>query len=81
MLGGIVNLVDRDDPVYHALSVHLSRAKVITRFDDRYAVVKFSRVWSKVPQGRTLIFDVRPPSIYISYDTVFTPILLTTRGI
>ena len=25
-----------DGPVYHALSVHLSRAKLITRFDDRY---------------------------------------------
>jgi len=31
-----------DGPVYHALSFHLSRAKLITRFDDRYAVVKFS---------------------------------------
>jgi len=36
-----------DGPVYHALSVHLSRAMLITRFDDRYAVAKFSkyRVW------------------------------------
>jgi len=32
-----------DSPVYHALSVHLSRAKLITRFDDRYAVAKFSQ--------------------------------------
>jgi len=32
-----------DGPVYHALSVHLSRAKLITRFDDRYAVAKFSK--------------------------------------
>jgi len=31
-----------DGPVYHALSVRLSRAKLITRFDDRYAVAKFS---------------------------------------
>jgi len=31
-----------DGPVYRALSVHLSRAKLITRFDDRYAVAKFS---------------------------------------
>jgi len=40
-----------DGPVYHALSVHLSRAKLITRFDDRYAVAKFStsEVWDKVP--------------------------------
>jgi len=42
-LGGIIDLVDRRrPPVYHALSVHLSRAKLITRFDDRYAVAKFS---------------------------------------
>jgi len=58
--GGIINLVDRpdDSPVYHALSVHLSRAKLITRFDDRYAVAKYSksRVWSKIPEGSTLIF-------------------------
>ena len=32
-----------DGPVHHALSVHLSRAKLITRFDDRYAVAKFSK--------------------------------------
>ena len=30
-----------DGPVYHALSVHLSGAKLISRFDDRYAVAKF----------------------------------------
>jgi len=30
-------------PVYYALSVHLSRAKFITRFDDRYALAKFSK--------------------------------------
>ena len=42
-LGGIIDLVDDDGPVYHALSVHLSRAKLITRFDDRYAVAKFSK--------------------------------------
>ena len=46
-----------DSPVCHALSVHLSRAKLITRFDDQYAVAKFSksRVCSKVPKGSTLI--------------------------
>jgi len=40
-----------DGPVYHVLSVHLSRAKLITCSDNRYAVAKFSksRVWSKVP--------------------------------
>jgi len=31
-----------DGPVYHAPSVHLSRAKSITRFDDQYAEAKFS---------------------------------------
>ena len=31
-----IQLTD-DGPVYHALSVHLSQAKLITRFDDRYA--------------------------------------------
>ena len=30
-------------PVYHALSVHLSRAKLITHFNNRYAVAKFSK--------------------------------------
>ena len=42
-----------------ALGVHLSRAKLITRFDDRYAVAKFykSRVWSKVPEGSTLVVE------------------------
>ena len=47
-----------DGPVYHALSVHLSRAKLITRVDDRYAVAKFSSsgVWDKVPEGSALIF-------------------------
>jgi len=46
-------------PVYHALSVHLSRAKLITRFDHRYAVAKISksRVWSKVPERSTSIFE------------------------
>jgi len=34
-----------DGPVYHAVSVHLSRAKLITRFDDQYAVAKFSKSW------------------------------------
>jgi len=62
-LGGIANLADEDDgPVYHALSVHLSRAKLITRFDDRqaYAVATFSksRVWSKVSEGILLFLKV-----------------------
>ena len=41
-----------------ALSVHLSRAKLITRFDDRYAVAKFSKsgVYDTVPEGSALIF-------------------------
>ena len=45
-----------DGPVYHTLSVQLSRAKSITRLDARYAVAKFSksRVWSKVPEGISL---------------------------
>ena len=43
-----------DGPVYHALSP----AKLITPFDDRYAVAKFckSGVWSKVPEGSIVIF-------------------------
>jgi len=38
----------------------ISRAKLVARFDDRYAVAKFSKssVWSKVPEGSTLIFEV-----------------------
>ena len=48
-----------DGPVYHALSVHLSRAKSITRFDDRYAEAKFSKsgVWDKVLQWSTINFE------------------------
>jgi len=43
-LRGIIDLVGTDDgPFYHVLSVHLSRAKVITHFGDRYAVAKFSK--------------------------------------
>jgi len=40
------------------VSVHLSRAKLITRFDDRYAVAKFSKsgVYDKVPEGSARIF-------------------------
>ena len=41
-LGGIVNLLTDDGPVYHDLSVHLSRAKLTTHFYDRYAAAKFS---------------------------------------
>jgi len=57
-LGGITDLTD-DGPVYHAVSVHLSGAKLITRLDDRYAVAKFfkSRVQDKVPGGSALIFE------------------------
>jgi len=52
-LGGIVNQLTDDGSVYHAVSVHLSRANLITRFDDLCAVLKFSksRVCSKVPEG------------------------------
>jgi len=51
-------LLTNDGPVYHALSVHLSRAKLITGFDDRYAVAKFSKsgVLDKVPEGSALNF-------------------------
>ena len=40
--GGIIDLVDRRRPSLSVLSVHLSQVKLITRFDDQYAVVKFS---------------------------------------
>jgi len=49
-----------DGPVYHALSVHLSGAKSITRFDDRYDVAKFSEsgLLDKLPEGASrLIFE------------------------
>jgi len=48
-----------DGPVYHALSVHLCRAQLITRFDDLYAVAKFSKsgIWLKVPEKSALIFE------------------------
>jgi len=47
-----------DGPIYQALSGHLYRAKLITRFDDRYAVAKFSKseVYDKVPAASALIF-------------------------
>jgi len=53
-----------DGPVYHALSVHLSLAKLITRFDDRYAVAKIfmSGVREKVPEGSTLNYFWRYPN-------------------
>jgi len=46
-----------DGPVYHALEVHLCRAKLITHFDDRSIVVKFSksRVWDS-SRGKYLYF-------------------------
>jgi len=46
-----------DGPVYHALSVHLSRAKLTAR-STIDAVAKFSKsgVYGKVPEGITLIF-------------------------
>ena len=46
-----------DGLVYHALSVRLSRAKLITCLDDRYAKANFSKsgVWDKVTHGYTLI--------------------------
>ena len=47
-LGGIVNLVDDDGPVYHALSVHHCRAKSIARFK--------SGVFDKVPEGSALVW-------------------------
>ena len=57
---GAAELID-DGPVYHAVSVRLSRAKSITLFDDRYKKAKFSksRVWDKVLEESTLIFGDR----------------------
>ena len=55
-----MNLVDRRrSSLSRSEHRHLSRAKLITRFDDRYAVAIFpkSRVWSKVPEGSTLITE------------------------
>ena len=51
-------LLTNGGPVYHAVSVYLSRAKLITRFDDRYAVAKFSKsgLYDKVPKGSAIIF-------------------------
>ena len=57
-LGGIIDFVDqRRSTVYHALSVHLSRAKLTAR-STIDAVAKFSKsgVYGKVPEGITLIF-------------------------
>ena len=53
-MGVLSTSLTDDGPVYHALGVHICRATLITRFDDRYAVVKFSK--SGVPAGSTLIF-------------------------
>jgi len=64
-------LID-DGPVGHALSVHLRRAKLITRCDDRPTVAKFlkSRVWGKVLEERTLVLEVG-----------YRHFLITQRGI
>ena len=64
-------LID-DGPVYHALSVHLRRAKLITHFDDRPIVAKFlkSRVWGKVQEETTLVLEVG-----------YRHFLITQRGI
>ena len=58
-LGGIVNLVDRRQSCLLQSELSLSRAKLITRFDDGYAMAKFSksRVWSKIPEGSAVIFE------------------------
>ena len=47
-------------PFYHAVSVHISGDKLITRFDDRYALAKFSNsgVWDKVPEESTIILKI-----------------------
>jgi len=59
-LGGVINLVDRRRLSYHALSIHLCGAKLITHFDGRPVVAKFSksRVWGKVPEGNTLFLEL-----------------------
>ena len=43
-----LGLVDRC-PVHHALSVHLCRANLITRFDDRYAADFREKFQMEVP--------------------------------
>jgi len=40
-LGGIVNLVDRRRFTLSRSEAHLSRAKLISHFDDRYAMATF----------------------------------------
>ena len=45
-------LIDDGPAVQHALSVHLSRAKSIIRFNDRYA-----RVLEKFPERSALSFE------------------------
>ena len=60
-----------DGPVYHARSVHLSRAKLITRFDDRYVVAKFSksRVWNKSSRGQYPYFG--GTRIFLQHTVVY----------
>jgi len=43
-----LGLVDRF-PVHHAMSVHLCRANLITRFDDRYAAEFREKFQMEVP--------------------------------
>jgi len=43
-------LLTDDGSVYHALSVHLSRAKLVTCFDHRYAVAKSPEFRAKFRQ-------------------------------
>ena len=51
------------------MSVHLSRAKSITRFDDRYTAEKFSKseVCDKFPEGSALVFFEIPE---LAFNTV-----------
>jgi len=59
-LGCTVNLVTEDGPVYHTLSVHLSRTKLKTRSDDRYTVAKFSNpeFWTKFQREVPLFLEL-----------------------
>ena len=64
-LGGTVYLVNRWwSSFYSHSSVHLSWAKLITRFDDGYAEAKFSksRVWVKVPEQNAMPLLWRYPN-------------------
>ena len=67
---GIIDLVDRRRPSLSCSERPPFSAKLITCFDDRYAVAKFSKSRDKVPGGSALIFGDNRISFWHSVGRV-----------